>query len=528
MNKTIAIELGGFRFHLQPEAFELLEDYLTAIEQALHQDPSADEILQDVEGRIAELLQERLAGVREVVNKEDIEWVMRAIGAPSDFEQEESEPGPGARPQRGIRRLYRDRQDALLAGVASGLGAYFGLDPVWVRGGFIFALIAGGFAIPLYLILWLIVPAAETRAERLTMQGRPVNFENLRRTVGKEVNSAGRRVRKWGRGAGESTARGLSRATSGFAEILAFVLRIFAYTLLFVMLAGFVAVSASLLAFLTGAGGVEIGEFHIDSFDGIGTMSELMALVLPQGVAPSWIWAGAILLLVGPVVTAVVTIIRLLLRPRLRPGILASMIGVSVLVSIAGASILGVVAARVGLEFRTETKFGQSLPLQPDPNGLVQLHMPALGSAPARGWFSEDDDLGILSLEDGELMYDAIRIDIEASPDTLPRIEWEVQASGANRQQARERSLAVIYPVTVEPNGFSVLLPTALRFPVESRFRGQCVDVTLYLPQGMGVELSPSLGRHLRGIKNVDHLRSDKLAGKTWRMTESGLVSDPS
>lgn len=520
MNKTIAIELGGLRFHLQQDAFSNLEAYLMAIEQALQADPSADEIMSDIESRIAELLHERLSGFREVVNVEDIQFIIDAIGAPEDFEGDAEESDGQGADRRGIRRLYRDAEEAMIGGVASGLAAYFGMDPVWIRGAFVVTLIAGGFAVPVYLILWLIVPKAETRADRLTMRGRPVNFENIRSAVGQEVNQAGKRVRKWGRHAGQTTKRGMTTAGKGLSEIFAFALRGIGWFFLFSVLVVFVVTGTSVLAFLSGLGGLDIAGLHIDAGS---PLVDGMALVLPEGVSPQAVWIGALLLLVMPIAMLSIAVVRLLFRAKVQRGFLAMAIAASLLLSAAGATVLGVIAARVGLEFQAEAKLGHSLPLRTSPSGQISLEMPAIPTRPGDVWFTSEDGPGLLQLENDRLSYDAIRVDVERTADSVPRLEWEVEASGASRHQARERCLTVDFPIEVSSDSSAVTIPEMLSFPASNRFRGQAVRVTLYLPEGDAVHLHASLAPYLRHVENVDQMSSSRLAGRDWVMTKEGL-----
>jgi phage shock protein PspC (stress-responsive transcriptional regulator) len=521
MNKTIAIELGGLRFHLQQDAYSTLEAYLLAIEAALQADPSSSEIVGDIESRIAELLQERLAGLREVVNDDDVRFIMEAIGEPSDFEDEDAEGGQ-SKPNPGIRRLFRDPDEAMIGGVAAGLSAYFGIDPVWIRGAFVLTTITGGFGIPLYVVLWLIVPMAETRAERLTMRGRPVNFENLRNVVGQEVNQASRRVRRWGRDAGQTTRRGMASAGKGLSEIFAFVLRGIGWFLLISMLILFVVMGTSVLAFLSGYGGLDIAGLHVEAGS---PLVDALALVLPEGVSTNAVRISAVLLLVMPLVVLSMAVIRLLFRPRIRRGFFAAGIAFSLLISIGGATFLGVIAARVALEFRAEAKLGQNLPLRASTTGLVSLGMPAIPSRPGDVWFSDDSGPGLFLLDQERLAYDAIEVDIEPTNEAHPRLAWEIQASGASRHQARERCLEVDFPVEVSSDSTRVTLPEMLSFPVANRFRGQSVQVTLYVPTGNTVDIHASLSPYLRNIQNADNVRSAKLAGRSWTMTENGLVS---
>ena len=143
MKPTIDINLGGMLFHLDDDAYKALQSYLKALDKHLQTVDGRQEILSDIESRIAELLTERLASTRQVVSMLDVDAVKETLGSPSEFgpdpvdepSQGYSEPhDPSARSKRPYRRLYRDDQDRVVGGVASGIAAFFNWDPLGLAG----------------------------------------------------------------------------------------------------------------------------------------------------------------------------------------------------------------------------------------------------------------------------------------------------------------------------------------------------------------------------------------------------------
>ena len=154
---------------------------MKALDKHLQTVDGRQEILSDIESRIAELLTERLAKTRQVVSMLDVDAVKETLGSPSEFgpgpvdepSQGYSEPhDPSARSKRPYRRLYRDDQDRVVGGVASGIAAFFNWDPLVLRVLFLLLLFTGG-GVLLYIILWVLMPKAVTTAERLAMRGSP-------------------------------------------------------------------------------------------------------------------------------------------------------------------------------------------------------------------------------------------------------------------------------------------------------------------------------------------------------------------
>ena len=183
MKQTLTINLNGTVFHIDDDAYQTLKQYLTDIKQQLAAaDDDPDDILADIEARIAELLADMLqVRKREVVDMDMLRIVMHTMGHPGAFAGEETEPNttPKAR-----KRFYRDTDNALLGGVAAGLAAYIGWDVVIVR---ILLLIITLFGwpgvIPIYCLMWIIAPAARTAAHKLEMQGQEATIENIKNAV---------------------------------------------------------------------------------------------------------------------------------------------------------------------------------------------------------------------------------------------------------------------------------------------------------------------------------------------------------
>ncbi len=199
MNKTININLGGIFFHIDEIAYQKLKLYLDAIRRSLSDDPQGrDEILNDIEHRIGELLSERIKDARQVVNENDIDEITKIMGKPEDYlvDEEIFEDEPTYKSRSASKKLFRDAEDKFLGGVSSGLGHYFGIDSLWVRIIWIILVVAGfGTGIPIYILLWILIPQAETTAEKLQMKGEPVNISNIEKKIREEFQDVSSRVK---------------------------------------------------------------------------------------------------------------------------------------------------------------------------------------------------------------------------------------------------------------------------------------------------------------------------------------------
>jgi len=199
MKKTVSVNISGSFFHIDEDAFDRLSRYLNGIKRHFAKESGRDEIISDIEARIAELLQKSLTGGRQVVSLSDVEEVIKLMGEPIEMESGSTSTPPNEEQYnyRRPRRLFRDPENKMIAGVAGGMAAYFSIDPVWTRLLFVLSIFLSGAGIIAYFILWIIVPEAITTADRLEMRGEPVNISNIERSIKEEFENVKDRLNKF-------------------------------------------------------------------------------------------------------------------------------------------------------------------------------------------------------------------------------------------------------------------------------------------------------------------------------------------
>lgn len=192
MKKTLTVNLGGTVFHIDDDAYRLLDNYLNNLKLHFRKEAGADEIVDDIEHRISELFSEKIQTGMQVITIADVEEVIARVGKPEEMEaDEESNTAEEVHARQNTthtfhvgRRLFRNPDDKMLGGVVSGLAAYLGWDVTLLRLLLVLVLILGyGTLIPVYIVCWLVIPEAHTAAEKLSMRGEPVTIENIGRTV---------------------------------------------------------------------------------------------------------------------------------------------------------------------------------------------------------------------------------------------------------------------------------------------------------------------------------------------------------
>ncbi len=187
MKQTRTVNIAGINFYLDEDAFQVLDNYLKELRKHFKGQEGAAEIISDIENRMAELLQQKLKTPQTVITLKEVNEIIVILGKPGDFDQENPEENTHNSKKRSTKRLYRNMDDRILGGVCSGLSAYVNLDPVIIRIIFIIVTLSG-ISILVYLIMWIVIPPALTTAEKLEMQGDPVNINNIEKTIRKEMD----------------------------------------------------------------------------------------------------------------------------------------------------------------------------------------------------------------------------------------------------------------------------------------------------------------------------------------------------
>ena len=194
MKITVSINIGGMAFHIDEDAYSELKLYLRSLDRHFAKENSSAEIMSDIEARIAELLKERVNDYKQVINLQDVLEVINILGTPEDIGEEDSGTAYERISKPGYHRMYRDPDNRIIAGVCSGMGAYWRVDPWIVRVIFIVAALPGGLGILVYIVLWIVLPEAKTTAQKIEMRGDPVNIRNIKDSVKDEFENVKRNM----------------------------------------------------------------------------------------------------------------------------------------------------------------------------------------------------------------------------------------------------------------------------------------------------------------------------------------------
>jgi phage shock protein PspC (stress-responsive transcriptional regulator) len=189
MKITVSVNLGGYSFYIDEDAYDELKKYLKSLESYFSGEESSSEILSDIESRMAELFRAKMTGFKQVITIEDVREVISVLGTPEDIADKEGRSAQEKFATPGYHRMYRDPDRRIIGGVCAGIAAYWNLDPLIPRIIFVALLLAGGLGVLIYLILWIVLPEAKSTAQKIEMKGEPVNIHNIKESVKEEFNN---------------------------------------------------------------------------------------------------------------------------------------------------------------------------------------------------------------------------------------------------------------------------------------------------------------------------------------------------
>ena len=515
MNTTKNISMGGYAFIVEEDAYLRLKAYTDSVRRNLAGSPGVEEIMGDIEARIAEILRENKGG-REVVNNDDITAVISRMGEPEVYAQDDTgtaqKPQPDTDDGSGERRLHRDPDNKILGGVCGGLGAFAGIDPIWFR-----LLFVGAVLLPLflwtfllatmgmwiYVVLWVIMPLAKTRVQKLQMRGKRPDLKNIENSIRSELNDMGKNINKM---ASDGTIRdGARRATDVAGDIFSRLFRVFGKVLeallkvfsVFVILGCLVFLVALVFMASTGIRSVEVmnGEVNIRNFRDV-------VPHLFESPTEGWtFYLCAFLFLAIPAVALMANAIRYLADLNTKTPKWVSFAGVGVWLLVSGWMVYS--GIRLGMDF-TQNASGKTEQTFALPEGqALNLRLERV-TDPADGFTLSD-----------------VSLDILEAPDSLYTLRIYRSANGGTHAVADRRQRSIMYEPVLRD---SVLyLPDFLTLAAGEVLREQSVTLELRIPRNRKVYLDWDMEYILNGVDNVQNMHDSEMPGQYWIMSDRGL-----
>ncbi len=592
MKKNISINISGIIFHIEEDGYDKLKGYLESISTYFSTFEDSKEIIADIESRIAEIFLDKLNKEgKQVVSLENVNSLISTMGTVADFEaiediqekvapesttsKEEAkentfeEPAAGAKPAG--KRLFRDLNRKVIAGVGSGIAHYFGIDPMWVRllfillffnfflpglsgaaliayiimwivvpgsstleddkkvkkmfrnpddrvlGGvasgvaayfgaditvirllFVLSIFLGGTGFFIYIILWIITPLARTITEKMQMQGEPVTLSNIETNIKSSLN-----VKE-----GEESPlvkillfpfrlvavviNGLARFLGPASKVLVDIIRvlvglIFSVTGLSIMIA--IAVTSAMFLGLT------IGWWDWVQVDGV-------PVEIFQQSIPAFAVLGLFLTIFIPALGFTLAGVSIIARRRLgKPYLGWSLFGLWIISLV----MVSFTIPRIVMDFRSDAIHTETKTY--DLAGKTALL--TMTEEDKRRW------------DEWKRGYEAVELRLRGHDDSVYRLVMDYEARGKDRSAALENAQMVSYDFSMQDSVFT--FASKLKFKENASFRGQNLDMTLYIPYYQPFMMDEELSDILRNTIYRSGYSVRQMEGNVWVFTEDGL-----
>lgn len=501
MNKTVNINIGGLFFNIDENAFQKLSRYFDAIKQSLSNSNGQEEIMKDIEIRVAELLQEKQLSDKHVVNLTDVDAVISVMGQPEDYRIDEENGASSnefSTKNTIVKKLYRDKESSLVGGVCAGLGHYFGIDTVWIRI-FLFVLVwFWGTGVLAYIILWIVMPEAVTTSEKLEMKGSPVNISNIEKKVREEFENVSQKFKNGEFDElGNSIKTGAERVGNNLGDVIISIFKIFAK-----VLGGLIIVLSA-----TSLIGICIVSIVMLFSTALPTNTVFNYIRTPIGLeTPLWIQGILFLLAVGiPFFFLLILGLKLLISNLKSIGNIAKYTLLALWI-IAMSLLIGLGVNEVSqLAFDGKIVQKQEITMKPNDTLFLKFKNNDFYDKKIDG----NVDFRLSQDENGKTVIysNEVSIEILKTDAKVPYFEIEKLAEGKSVFDAKQKAEKIKYSYKLEGNKLSLNNYFLTELSQRFRNRNQKIEIFLYLPQGTLIKPDASVENYNESEDDYFNLR---------------------
>jgi len=511
MKKTVTVNIGGIVFHIEETAYEQLQNYLSNIKSYFTLSDGRDEIIQDIETRIAEMFSEKMANSRMVVTDADVEEVMQQLGKPSEVagaDDASNNNNENTKQDRAEKKLFRDPDDKIVGGVCSGIAHYFGIQPLWLRLLLVVSLIYGA-GLLLYFILWIVIPKAKNASEKLAMKGKPINLDTIKETIEDDVTDLTERVK----GKKPLFEKGTSRLSNFVEDVISIAIQIITFIAKFfgavVSIVLFILLFGLMMALLgiTGA----LGDANVPVFLSNFVLSPTQMFIAITGIA----------FMIGiPLLLILYRVLRYLFNIKKEPKPVRTTAGV---LWIIGFIMVAFIAVSVSKNFGSKQTASVTMPLQQPKGDTLYLNDILVNQSASDifiGVSGNNNNFNIVSNQDTASLT-LVDLDIVRADGNEFELIQEITSRGSSKQDAILGTKELQYKISQTDS--SLALSNYFSILPNKKFRGQSVHLILKVPAGKSVYLGSDLDLLLHDIKNTTNTYDDDMTEKFWMMTGGGL-----
>ncbi|MFL1896737.1 PspC domain-containing protein [Aquimarina sp. 2-A2] len=521
MNKTVNINLAGIFFHIDEDAYMKLQRYLDAIKRSFTDSQGRDEIIADIEARIAELFNEKIKDERQVIGHKEVDAVIEVMGQPEDYQidedifEDEPKTTTQAAPQRS-KSLFRDTTNSYVGGVSSGLGHYLAIDPVWIRLAWIlFTIFSSGGFILIYIALWIFVPEAKTTADKLAMRGKPVNINTIEKKIKEGFNDVADSVKNVDYQKYSSKVK--SSSTSFFDALGDVLIFLFKIAIKFIGVILMIVAGVTLISLF-------FGLFAVSTFGVIDTPLNEHLQVLNHSDVSIWLIAIFTFLAVGiPFFFLFILGLKIMI-PNLKSIGTTAKLGLLALwiISTVGLAVIGIRQAT--LENYTAEVVTEEIILPISKNDTLQVKMK--NNRRYIHHLSHRNDYSIRKDPKGNkvIVLQDVRLYIKESTDSIARISILKKAEGFSYDNASNAADALLYKYELKDN--VLILDGYALTAIKNKYRDQEVQIILSLPEGTTVLADKNTYSYNNSWKFDEYISLSGKEGKYVTLKEGSFTCD--
>ena len=511
MKKTIIINIGNTIIHIEEDGYELLTAYLNEIKQHFAKNADDFEIVTDIENRIAEMFAEMFqAGQVQVITLNNVESVIAQMGRVQDFQTDDDEPIEQVYPS--FKKLFRDTDDVVIAGVCAGLGHYLNIEARWVRIIALATVFLVGAGILAYIILWIAIPRATTRSEKMEMKGESTDLNGYKRNFEEELAAFKERMQS--NTVIKHSENVIAEIIGAIGRMLNALGRVLSKTIAGIIVVFGFAILISLVICLAAF----LGFWDQEAYQ------YFPLSIINEGYRATLAFAAFIILFI-PILALVLFSIRIAFN---KAAINKSLSYGLLIVWLASVSIGVYYAAKISSEFKEHAELVQTTPLLPFNTYIIDADQSML--------FNKEDSINYKldkeGFQDRIIVGDSdnhpfsvprnVHINIEKSDTGKPILIQNFEAQGKTFNIALQHAKNIVYNFTQK--GQTLTFSPRILLKNNANWRNQEVHLLLKVAVGTRLMLNENIYSYL--YFNHYNCTSDETQNdvyKEWVMTEEGL-----
>ncbi len=539
MNKTVTINISGIIFHIEEDAFEKLSKYLSTIKGYFSKTDGGNEIMSDIEARIAEMLQGKTSAVKQVVLMADVDSVIETMGKPEEFvddataspEQEEQETQYTSA-ESVKKRLFRDPDRKAVGGVCSGIANYFDVDLVWIRLAMFLLVFFGGVTLWVYIILWIVIPEAKTTADKLAMKGEKIDINNISKSVKEEAEQLKNRAKKYGNDIKNNSENFKNDSQNFFDKLGNFVKEfLIVFTKFFARLIGLVLLIFGVMFML----GLVSSIFGFSIAGSNTEFNDWINIFFMERSHYTLGLIGIILFFGIPFLMMIYGGVKLLFKIHYSNRWLNISAGIIWLIGLIAVLYVGL---NTGKDFNESAKIKEAVMLNTQRDTLYLSMAPGKELYEHLGVNEEDledyDDEGnkrkvhrrrsdyiVAKANGNKFIVGYAQLNILPASGENFELYVIKKARGFDKRAAVDRAKAINYKII--PGDSTIQFNEIFTVAANEKFRVQEIEVILKVPRGKVIFFDKNMANIIYDVENVTNTYDGDMVNRRWIMGANGL-----